>query len=275
MKLHGFYISGVTAAIALYAHSASASSEEWLQMGGCAQSIAASEAGVWIVGCNEGIGNNSAIYWNNPSTGWQQVTSSIAVATQVGVSASGNVWAINKAGQIGQLPSPKANGTSAPPNWLATGTATQGGVAVDTANDVYIRGLGDVPCKWNGSGWSCGSSPGGLANWIAFFNTAPSFGAMVYTTQSGEFWEDGIYGWSQIAGANGTFVADHVTLAVGSLFFYNDATNVWTPDSIALPVAASSVAGIAANYNPSTKTIEAYLIDTSGHPWLETGGSEE
>ena len=266
MRMHKLYAAGVAAAVALYAHSVSAA-PEWLELSGhCAQSIAASPAGVWVAGCNGGIGNNSAVYWLNPSSTFQRVTSSFAVATQVGVSLNGNVWVINQAGGIGQVVSPEANGTSGIVP-LPSGVATQNGIGVNPNNTIFVRGTDQNPWQWNGSVWTQLPSPGGLVNWISVFNTG-SASALVVTTESGSFWEAFIF-WTQLSGAEGTLLADHMTLAGGKIFFYNDSTNVWTQDTINLPVAPSNVRGIAYSYNPNVQGGIPYLIDTSGNIWQE------
>ena len=271
MRIRRLHISGVAIAVtvALHAHSASAF-QEWQEQAApaCAQSIAASDAGVWIVGCNNGIGNDSAVYWRNSSGSFQRVTSSFAVATQVGVSVNGHVWIINKAGSIREVESPKANGTS-DLTAVFYGTATQNGIAVDANNDVYIRALDDNAWEWNGSAWSSLGAPGGPANWISFFDASTTFGEITEVTQSGFFWQGGVLGWTQLAGGSGTLLANHMTLAGTKLFYYNDATNVWTQDTIALPVAASSVRGIANEYDPTLKIGLPWLIDTSGNIWEE------
>ena len=147
MKIAKAYICFM-ATIVLYAHPAKAG-EVWEQVGGFAQSITASNAGVWIVGTNNGIGNDSSVYWLSPN-GWQMVTNpnfTDAKATQVGVSINGAVWAINKAGQIGSVLTPKGS-KSSDIGWINSGTATQNGVGVDPAGDVYIRGLDHNLWEW-------------------------------------------------------------------------------------------------------------------------------
>ena len=264
MKNNKLTLSLLGISFVLCAQSASAS-PEWQTIAGCAQAIAASNSGVYIVGCSGSHLDNNSVYIRGTNA-WTPVTTfGVPVATQVGVSNSGDVWVLNKAGSIGQVV-----GSSV--QFLPTGAAVQpAGLAVDSNRNVYVHDTFNHVSEWNGSGWV--SLQNGLSNvdWVTAWNTTSTFD-VVAAPASGSLYQY-FFGWGRVTPAPSgiTFAADHEVFAGGSVYTYSDTTNTWT--NVGAP-AGVTVAQIANQYTfganpPSTAASNPWAIDTNGNIYSE------